>query len=219
MLRQSWTAVATIALIASVVSGCNGLGDISGGGGGGSPTAAPTSTSTTTPSPAPCGTLSPTAQNLVVVDMALAISFVSSSYGSVYGYAVDNGSGTLPSQAAVISTTSAGNPITSANTIQFTNSETSVNVDHSAVLISTKGPFPVPYSFPKPAASPTGSQISSTFWSTGRIPPQTITGYACYSQAFTLVPGTYYFGDLDSYNAVNFRDVLVVVAGTKHRTR
>ena len=133
------------------------------------------------------------------------------TYGTINGYAIVE-FGTFPLQATLIDhwVNPAGNvvPITSGNVVQFANIDASGN--HSAVGFKGEAFPATPYSFPKAAASPTGTTVSATsLWSTGRIAPQT-GSQQCYSQTFTLKPGTYYFGDLDNYNLSNFRDVLIV---------
>jgi hypothetical protein len=71
----------------------------------------------------------------------------------------------------------------------------------------------LPYTFPSAAASPVATAVSTgSLWSTGRVDAPTYQ--QCYSQAFTLAAGTYYFGDLDYYNLSNFRDVLIVATPT-----
>jgi hypothetical protein len=134
------------------------------------------------------------------------------TYGPINGYAVVE-NGTFPGQAMLINQwlNPPGNvaPITSNNVLQFINVDTG-GANHSAVGFKGNAFPPVPYDFPKAAASPTATAVSSTsLWSTGRIAPQT-GSQQCYSQTFTLKPGIYYFGDLDNYNLSNFRDVLVV---------
>jgi hypothetical protein len=170
----------------------------------------PTSSSTTSPTPGVCGT--PAANsNLVVVAMGNNIGAVTvAKYGIINGYTVvENGS--FSNKATVIDQWLNGgvlSPITSNNILQFTNVDTG-GAQHSAVGFKGSA-FPrIPYTFPSAAASPVATAVStSTLWSTGRVNAPTYQ--QCYSQAFTLTAGTYYFGDLDYYNLSNFRDVLIV---------
>lgn len=145
----------------------------------------------------------------------MASSFIASvnpQYGPIGGYNVvdETGASPPPSTATIINATVAGQPITSANTIQFVNLEAGGSgIVHSAVGF-TGASFPAkPFPFPSPLATPTESSISnSAAWSTGLIgsPVQTV----CYSQEFALRAGTYYFGDFNYYNITTFQDVLVV---------
>ncbi|MHB8441655.1 MAG: hypothetical protein ACYDBM_06340, partial [Candidatus Tyrphobacter sp.] len=135
---------------------------------------------------------------------------LSPTYGQIAGYALFDGLD-IPDQAQIISANYSGQPITTANTVQFTNIELGTStIYHSAVAFSGQRFPATPYIFPSPAASPVGSVIGSAFWSSGRIPPAQ-NGLLCFSQEFTLQAGTYYFGDLDYYNTItSYRDVLVV---------
>jgi hypothetical protein len=142
-------------------------------------------------------------------------------YGTVNGYAVVE-DGEYPGQAMLINEwlNQAGTvaPITSKNLLQFVNVD-SVNSDHSAVGFKGEAFPPVPFTFPKAAASPAAAAVSTTsLWSTGRIAPFT-GSQPCYSQTFTLRRGIYFFGDLDYYNLSNFRDVLIVVTPPPLRKR
>lgn len=175
------------------------------------PTPPPTPTPTGEPTPSACGTPSANAST-VLVAMSNGIGPTPvPTFGPINGYAVVE-NGIYPGQATLINQwiNSVGNvaPITSNNVLQFINVDTAAS--HSAVGFKGEAFPPVPYSFPKAAASPTATAVStSSLWSTGRIAPQAAS-QQCYSQTFTLKPGTYYFGDLDSYNLSNFRDVLIV---------
>jgi hypothetical protein len=52
--------------------------------------------------------------------------------------------------------------------------------------------------------------ISSSLWSTGRVPASS-TDTLCYSQSFsTPTQGTFAFGDYDYYATTNMRDVIIV---------
>jgi hypothetical protein len=173
------------------------------------PTVAPSSP-TALPSAA-CNTAESTNPNLVLIGIGSeATEIMSPQYGQIAGYALFDGVD-IPGQAEVINTTLSGAQITSANTVQFTNIELgNATVYHSAVGFSGQKFPATPYAFPSAAASPTNAVIGSGFWSTGRIPPAQ-NGQLCFSQEFTLEPGTYYFGDLDYYNTItSYRDVLVV---------
>ena len=153
--------------------------------------------------------------------MANAISPTTApTYGAIGGYAPENlNTQRVPSIASVLNqyVNAAGKtvPITSQNVLQFTNLENVyAEVNHSAVGFPGEH-FPIqPYAFPSAAQAPAGVAISaSTFWSTGRVADGVSnSGGPCYSQAFTLKPGVYYFGDYDFYNVTTttFRDVLVV---------
>jgi len=96
---------------------------------------------------------------------------------------------------------------TTTDIIQFVNGE---NTGPNTILHSAAGlggsAFPsVPYSFPAAVQVQVGNAITSSgTWSTGRLSP------ICFSQPLTAAAGTYYFGDLDYYNLVNMRDVIVV---------
>jgi hypothetical protein len=199
-----------VMLAAAVVSaaGCKGLGNVSGGTGGLSPTASPIPSAT--PTPPPCNARS-TSPDLVVVDMGNQIVPVAtaSPFGKIGGYAVDADTSGYPTQAQLIDQTAAGGPITTSNVIQFTNIELTSASNHSAVGFSGDAFPATPYEFPGKAGTPQNSTIGNAFWSTGQIPPAT-NGTLCYSQAFALKKGTYYFGDLNFYNITTFQDVLIV---------
>ncbi len=176
--------------------------------GGVIPVVSPSPSPTAVPSVA-CNTNESTNPNLILIGIGSEATTVTSPYGQIAGYALFDGID-IPGQAQVISKTYAGQPITTTNTVQFTNIELGAGtIFHSAVAFAGKFP-PTPYVFPSPAASPVGTVIGNSFWSTGRIPPAQ-SGLLCFSQEFTLEPGTYYFGDLDYYNTItSYRDVLVV---------
>lgn len=182
--------------------------------GGGGPVPTPTSSSTASPTPGVCGT--PAAgSKVVVVAMGNNIGAVTvAKYGIINGYTVvENGS--FSNKATLINqwlNQGVLSPITSNNILQFTNVDTA-GAQHSAVGFKGNGFPPIPYTFPTAAASPVATAVSSgSLWSTGRVDPPTYQ--QCYSQAFTLAAGTYYFGDLDYYNLSNFRDVLIVATPT-----
>jgi hypothetical protein len=178
--------------------------------GGSGPIPTPTSSSTASPTPGACGT--PAAgSNLVVVAMGNNIGAVTvAKYGIINGYTVVE-SGSFSSKATLINqwlNQGVLSPITSNNILQFTNVDTG-GAQHSAVGFKGNAFPPIPYTFPSAAASPVATAVSTgSLWSTGRVDAPTYQ--QCYSQAFTLAAGTYYFGDLDYYNLSNFRDVLIV---------
>lgn len=207
MIRKAWTAL----LLISTIAACTKL-DLSGGGDGPLPT--PTSSNTASPAPGACGTPSASA-NLVLVAMGNNIGPVTvPKYGTINGYSVvENGS--FSGRATLISqwlNQGVVTSITSRNVLQFTNVDTAGAL-HSAVGFKGNSFPPVPHAFPSAAASPTATAVSTgSLWSTGRVAAP--VSQQCYSQAFSLTPGTYYFGDLDLYNLSNFRDVLIVVTPT-----
>jgi hypothetical protein len=178
------------------------------------PTVSPSPGATATPTALPsaaCNTTESSNPNLVLIGIGSEVTTVTDPvYGQIAGYALFDGYD-IPDEAQVISTTASGAAITSANTVQFTNIELGEDeIYHSAVSFSSQSFPAVPYVFPSPAATPANTVIGDGFWSTGRIPPAE-NGYLCFSQEFTLEPGTYYFGDLDFYNTItSYRDVLVV---------
>jgi hypothetical protein len=121
-------------------------------------------------------------------------------YGTINGYVKLNSDGSFGNVATVIN----AKP---SDIIQFVNGENSgpTTILHSAVgFPAVSFPNP-PFAFPAGTSQPLGSAISSLQWSTGRLQP-----LPCFSQTFTVSPGTYFFGDLDYYNLTNMRDVLVV---------
>jgi hypothetical protein len=212
-----WLAFAAVAMLAA----CTKLNLGGGSGPIPKPTTAPTATPSTSPSPNVCGT--PDANpNLVLVAMGNVIGPTPAPppYGAINGYAVVEND-QFPGQAMLINQwlNQAGQivPITSQNVLQFTNVDTA-GASHSAVGFKGEAFPAVPYAFPQPAASPTGSAVSTkTLWSTGRVAPS--VSQQCYSQTFALTPGVYYFGDLDYYNLSNSRDVLIVATPSPARAR
>jgi hypothetical protein len=178
--------------------------------GGSGPVPTPTSSSTASPTPGVCGTPASNT-SLVVVAMGNNIGAVTvAKYGVINGYTVvENGS--FSNKATLIDqwlNQGVLSPITSNNILQFTNVDTG-GAQHSAVGFTGNAFPPIPYAFPSAAASPVATGVSTgSLWSTGRVQPPSYQ--QCYSQAFTLKAGTYYFGDLDYYNLSNFRDVLIV---------
>lgn len=207
--RIAWIVLGAVAV--ALFAGCakHGAADV----GGVLPTVAPTASPTALPSSA-CNTNESTNPNLVLIGIGSEVTETDdTTYGQIAGYALFDGVD-VPDEAGVISKTLSGSPITSANTVQFTNIELGTDeIYHSAVSFSGQSFPAIPYTFPSPAASPANTVIGNTtqpFWSTGLIPPAQ-SGYLCFSQEFTLDPGTYYFGDLEYYNSItSYRDVLVV---------
>jgi hypothetical protein len=200
-LSRSWVV---FGCIASLVA-CAKL-DLGGDG----PIPTPTSSATTSPTPSVCGTPTSNA-NLIVVAMGNEIGPSNvPKYGTINGYSVVQGQ-SFPLHAGLINqwlNQGVLAPITSKNVLQFTNVDNSGAL-HSAVGFKGGSFPPTPYTFPSPAASPTGTAVSnSSLWSTGRVAAP--VSQQCYSQTFSLSPGVYYFGDLDYYNLSNFRDVLIV---------
>lgn len=166
----------------------------------------PSATATPTSAPAVCGTAAPGAV-YIAMGSYIEPGTPDPTYGSVYGYAIVDTSGNYSLQATPLQ-------LRPSDTIQFTNVDPPTASDangtsHSAVGLQTAG-FPEPHTFPSPAFSPSGSTFSnSVLWSTGEIPSE--AAGLCYSQTFVVpASGAYYFGDLDFYNSVNMRDVIVV---------
>ena len=204
---RAWAMLAAVASFAGALGGCNTK--IQSGSGGGfvpSPTPSPTPSF----SPGPCATENPD-PNLVVVGMEAGFVVTKvATYGYIGGYAVidPNFESPPPTTAEVINTTVSGAPITSNNTLQFANVEPLGTVVHSAYGFTTSG-FPRRFVFPSPVPSPSATAISaSTNWFTGLIATNSAT--YCFSQTFTLKPGTYYFGDYNYYKISTARDVLIV---------
>jgi hypothetical protein len=212
-----WLAMTGAALFAVLVSSC-----AKGGGGGIVPT--PTPSGSALPSPGACATENPNAGgNLVVIDIGNQIlPTMDPNYGAINGYGVDDLEyvGGPPTYSMVLNqwtplaeATPTTSPITSNNIVQFTNVDAAAD-NHSAVAFPQASSFPsIPYTFPSAAASPSANTtIGSGTWSTGEIPSASLSGtyVQCFSQTFTLKPGTYYFGDYDDYNDALMRDVLVV---------
>jgi hypothetical protein len=187
-------------LMAAGVLGCAHLPTYSSVG----PTPTPSATAsvgpTPTGSPAPCATQAPSATVVVVISSTITAVAVP-IYGTINGYTTLNPDGSFGNVATVIN----AKP---SDIIQFVNGENSgpTTILHSAVGFPGAVSFPAPpYTFPAGTSQPLGSAISSLQWSTGRLQP-----LACFSQTFTVSPGTYFFGDLDYYNLTNTRDVIVV---------
>jgi hypothetical protein len=184
------------------------------------PTANPSSTASVSPSStasaqptasatpvADCGTAAPGAVYIAVGSYIEPPIPPDPTYGSVYGYSIVDSSGNYPLVASPI-------VLKPNDTIQFTNvdpptADDANGTSHSAAGLQTSG-FPTPYSFPSAAYQPVGTTVSnSALWSTGEIASE--ASQLCYSQSLVLpASGTYYFGDLDFYNSVNMRDVIVI---------
>ena len=202
-----------------VVAGFAACTKLDLGGDGSGPLPTPTPNPTQTPGPGVCGTPSANA-NLVVVAMGNEVAPTSApKYGTINGYAVVE-SDSVPVRATLINQWLNGgvvSPITPKNVIQFANVDTTGAL-HSAVGFKGNRFPPTPYTFPSAAASPVATAVSTgTLWATGRV--EAPIYQQCYSQAFTLTPGVYYFGDLDYYNLSNFRDVLIVASPPPARSR
>jgi len=208
---RAWLTLATVALSTAFLTNCTKPEGASSGGGV-IPTPSPTPT--VTPSPGPCATMDANNPNLVVVAMAGAINFVQiKPYPTVFGYGVSDSELDIPTQSGLINVTTLGgsSPITTQNTIQFFNGEAlGSSTLHSAYGFTQKS-FPANYTFPSPAPSPTATTIASNVnWFTGRVATQDSSGTPCFSPEFKLSAGTYYFGDIDAYNATRFRGILIV---------
>ena len=177
--------------------------------GGSGPVPTPTSSSTASPTPGVCGTPAVNS-HLVVVAMGNNIGAVTVAKSGV-STAIP-WSRTAASPTGPQSSTSGSTGASSPRSLQATSAVYECRYgrrEHSAVGFIGNA-FPrVPYTFPSAAASPVATAVSSSsLWSTGRVSAPTYQ--QCYSQAFTLTAGTYYFGDLDYYNLSNFRDMLIV---------
>lgn len=151
-------------------------------------------------SPGPCATPA-FGMTTVFVAMSLGIAPTTApTYGLINGYVAANSDGTFNNVAQVVS-------VHHTDVLQFANADNTLptTLFHSAVGFTGAPPFPsVPFAFPLGTQLPIATVVSTAQWSTGRIGP------ACYSQPFTLIPGTFYFGDFDYYNLTNMRDVIVV---------
>jgi len=121
------------------------------------------------------------------------------TYGVINGYTSVDSSGTFGTVATVINART-------TDVVQFANGESSgiTAILHSAVGFPSAAFPPAPNAFPVMDQQPLAMIISSGPWSTGRLQS------GCFSQAFALTVGTYYFGDYDYYNLANMRDVIQV---------
>lgn len=135
-------------------------------------------------------------------------------YGPINGYVEANTDGTFSLSAQIVT-------LHSNDIVQFVNVDADIQsaaIYHSAVGFPQATSFPtMPYTFPAATAQALGTSISSAEWSTGRFG---VPGVLCYSQAFSLSPGTYYFGDYDFYNSLtSLRGVIVVQASSTQAKR
>lgn len=162
------------------------------------PSPSPTSTGTSATVPQTCATQAPGA---TIVAMGSAISATSAApFGTISGYAVASSFATLVNVAAPVA-------VRVSDIVQFVNVESGspTAIYHSAVGFPGATAFPaVPVVFPPSLNQAVGTTIGANAWSTGVVAPQ------CFSPAFTLDVGTYYFGDLAYFNLTNFRDVILV---------
>ncbi len=175
------------------------------------PTTYPSGTVTTapgtSPSPGASGTALPTAcqtesPTSTIVAMSLAIAPANvAPYGELFGYAVADSTGTYGNVAAPIA-------LAAGTTIQFANGDVPApqTIYHSAIGFSGSTFPATPYVFPSADAGEIGAAVSASApWSTGRL-----TGTSsCFSQPLVVPAGTFYFGDLDYYDSVGMRGVIV----------
>jgi plastocyanin len=149
--------------------------------------------------PAACQTESP---NATVIAMSLSISPATiAPYGQLFGYAPVDSTGAFNNVAAVVT-------VAAGSTVQFANGDAPApqTIYHSAVGFSGTAFPAVPYAFPSASATQTGSAVSTTsLWSTSQLPGTE----SCFSQAFVVPAGTYYFGDITYYNSLGMRGVLI----------
>jgi len=187
-------------------AGCAHLPNYALPGPGASPT--PTSsplvspTPSGSPTPANCATPASNTTAFIVISVVVTATTVP-SYGVINGYVVANSDGTFNNVAQVVN-------LHHSDIVQFVNADSfgPAPIFHSAVNFPGVSKFPVvPYAFPAGTDLPIGTMVSSTQWSSGRLPASVAL---CYSQQFTAVPGTYYVGDFDYYNLANMRDVIIV---------
>jgi hypothetical protein len=164
-----------------------------------------------TPSPTPSGlctitTRDPNATVVVSIDPDFAAA--STTYGTVFGYAVydPTGTATFPPSAQAISAKT-------SDLVVFANYDPGT-ITHSAAGFAGATSFPAePYPIPTNEGAALATSITSSAWSTG--PLQSFgnsSSTVCYSQTFSLPsPGTYYFGDDPLYNSPSsYRGVIVV---------
>jgi len=160
-----------------------------------------------------------TDSNVVFVAASSDMTPAQDGFGnSIFGFAPYPGfasSGSTPQTSAPVT-------VTTAQIVQFINTEPSGSVlTHSAVGF-TGNTFPtVPHAFPSGSDTQTGTAITKAPapgttipWSTGEIEPaaESTSGTACASQVFTLpAAGTFYFGDFNTYDsAASMRGEIVV---------
>ena len=161
-----------------------------------------------TGTPGPCGTPDVTDPSVVYVNINPDEAPAKDPAGNnIFGYApYDVTAGAIPGTSAVID-------MSSTQRLQFVNTDANPNtVLHSAVGFTQNG-FPnEPYAFPSGSDMPIGTAITKmplsgagSPWSTGEIAP------GCASQVFTVSDGTFYFGDLNTYNtSASLRDEVIV---------
>jgi hypothetical protein len=179
------------------------------------PTPSPGSSASPGASPTPTSTASglcsnqtrdPNASIIVSIDPDFAAA--PTAYGTVFGYAVYDPTGTasIPVAAQAIAATT-------STTIQFANYDPGT-IPHTATGFPGVTAFPAePFAFSSTSLTPVGTSISGTAWSTGALQSfGNQSSVVCYSQTFTLpTAGTYYFGDDPLYNSPSsFRGVVVV---------
>lgn len=176
-----------------------------------SPSMNPSSTPTSNPSstPGPCATQDVTDTNVIYVSINPDVTPTKDPGGNqIFGYAPwdINGGANVPGASATI-------PMTSTQLVQFVNTDTNPNnVSHSAVGFTTNGFPSQPFTFPSGSNKPIGNALTTAVssgggspWSTGELAPN------CFSQVLSARSGTYYFGDLDTFNsASSMRDEVIV---------
>jgi hypothetical protein len=176
----------------------------------------PTPTPTPTATPGACATPDVTDTNVALVGVSVDMTPAKDpKNNSIFGYA-PYVNGNIPPQTSAVVT------VAPSQLVQFLNLEpSSSTLSHSAVGF-TSSTFPtVPYNFPPGSDSQVGSIITKAIaagasvpWSTGEIPASSTasTGMYCASQVFRApTPGTYYFGDFNTYNsAASMRGEIIV---------
>jgi hypothetical protein len=198
----------------SLAAGCAHLPNYALPGPGASPTpiSSPFATPSPNSSPTPANCATPASNTTAFIVMSVVVTATTApSYGAINGYIVANSDGSFNNVATVIN-------LHHADLVQFVNADSfgPAPIFHSAVNFPGAAKFPTPpISFPPGTALPIDTLISSAQWSTGRLPPSLSL---CYSQQFTVAPGTYYIGDFDFYNAANMRDVIVVSSSAARRS-
>ena len=159
----------------------------------------PSPSSTASIVPAACQTESP---NATIIAMSLSISPATvAPYGQLFGYAPVDSTGAFNNVASVIT-------VAAGSTVQFANGDAPApqTIYHSAVGFAGNAFPSTPYVFPSASANQTGSAVSTTsLWSTSQLPGTE----SCFSQAFVVPAGTFYFGDITYYNSLGMRGVLI----------
>jgi hypothetical protein len=159
-------------------------------------------------SPQPCNTPVAAGAQFIAIGLYIAPPATPDpTYGLVFGYALADSQGDIPVTAAVV-TLRPGDQVQFVN-VDPANSDGSNGNVHSAVGFPAQAFPATAYAFPA-AHAPIGTTFSTTtLWSTGDLP--STAAAPCYSQVFTVpASGVYYFGDIDYYNTLGMRDVLVV---------